>query len=87
MDQEVLRRRLRERFEASLDAAVEAVASAPDGRWIAGSEWQVRDIFQRLMSDCFQELVQARMEAHPNAGQAASSPSRGSRRSRLEEQG
>ena len=44
MDQEVLRARLKAQFEASLDAALQ-VESAPDGRWIAGSEGPVRDIF------------------------------------------
>src|SRR4051794_10691516 len=75
MDKEVLRRRLRERFEAALDGAVAAVEGAPDGQWIAGSEWQVREVFQELMADCFRDVLQARADAHPTASQAAFSPS------------
>jgi hypothetical protein len=30
-----------------------AVDDAPDGQWIAASEWEVRDIFQKLTADCF----------------------------------
>jgi hypothetical protein len=75
MDKEVLRRRLRERFEAALDGAVAAVEGAPDGQWVAGSEWQVREVFQKLMADCFRDVLQARADAHPTASQAAFSPS------------
>ena len=75
MDKDVIRAKLRDRFDASMDEALKAVESAPDGRWIAGSEWEVRDLFQRLMADCFQELVQARVADHPAAAQAAFSPS------------
>jgi hypothetical protein len=77
MDKEVLRRRLRERFEAALDGAVVAVEGAPDGQWIAGSEWQVREVFQKLMADCFRDVLQARADAHPTASRAAFSPSGG----------
>jgi hypothetical protein len=50
------------------------VEQAPDGRWIAASEWQVRDIFQRLTRDCYQAMLQAKADAHPTASQAAFSP-------------
>ena len=51
--------------------AIEAVERAPDGRWIAASEWQVREVFQRLMGQTFQKLLQKRLEA---ADEAAFSP-------------
>lgn len=44
-----------------------AVESAPGGQWIAGSEWAVRGPFQELMRECFQEIVQARVDADPAA--------------------
>ncbi|HWE94588.1 MAG TPA: hypothetical protein VG269_11545, partial [Tepidisphaeraceae bacterium] len=56
--------------EYRLSARVE---HAPDGQWIAASEWQVREIFQKLMSESYQQMLQARMDAAP---QAAFSPSR-----------
>jgi hypothetical protein len=74
MDRNVLKQRMRERFESAMEAALKAVEGAPDGQWIAGSEWQVRDTFQQLMSDCFGELVQGRIDAQPSENQAAFSP-------------
>ena len=67
MDRQALRRRLRGKFEEALDKAVDAVEAAPDGHWVAGSEWAVRGAFQELMRECFQELVQARVDADPAA--------------------
>jgi len=72
MDRDATQRALKERFEQSLEQALDAVEQAPDGRWIAASEWQVRELFQKLMSECCQQMLQARMDAAP---QAAFSPS------------
>ena len=74
MDRQALRRRLRAKVDAALDRAVEAVESAPDGRWIAASEWAVREAFQGLMRECFQEMIQARIDADPAASAASFSP-------------
>jgi hypothetical protein len=73
MDRDAIKRALKERFEQSLDKALDAVEQAPDGRWIAASEWQVRDIFQKLMSESYQQMLQARVDAAP---QAAFSPAK-----------
>lgn len=72
MDRESIKRALKQQFDQSLDKALDAVEQAPDGQWIAASEWQVREIFQKLMSESYQQLLQARMDA---ASQAAFSPS------------
>lgn len=74
MDKEVLKRRLTERFQQSLAEALAAVEAAPDGQWIAASEWQVRDAFQKLTAECYQEMVQGRIDAEPSALRAAFSP-------------
>jgi len=74
MDKEVLKRQLTERFQQSLDSALKAVDEAPDGHWIAASEWQVRDIFQKLTADCFGQMIQRRIDQLPSASQAAFSP-------------
>jgi hypothetical protein len=74
MDRQGLRRRLRGKVEAALDQAMDAVAAAPDGRWIAGSEWAVRGAFQELMRECFQEIVQAKVDADPAASAGSFSP-------------
>jgi hypothetical protein len=41
-----------------MEAALEAVKTAPDGQCIAGSEWEARDNFQTLRADSFQSLIQ-----------------------------
>ena len=74
MDRNVLKTRMRERVEATMEAAFKAVEEAPDGQWIAASEWEVRDAFQSLTAECFREILQARIDAEPSASQAAFSP-------------
>lgn len=74
MDKEVLKQQLIERCQRALDEALQAVDAAPDGQWIAASEWEIRDIFQKLTSDCYGQLVQQRIDRLPSAVQAAFSP-------------
>ena|SRR5215204_2831826 len=74
MDRQGLKRRLRGKVEAALDKAMDAVQAAPDGQWIAGSEWAVRGAFQDLMRDCFQEIVQAKVDRDPAAAAGSFSP-------------
>jgi len=75
MDKEVLKRQLTERCRQALDEALAAVDEAPEGQWIAASEWEVRDIFQKLTADCFGRMIQGRIDRLPSASQAAFSPS------------
>ncbi len=77
MDKVVLKQKLLEKCEAKLDRALAAVEGAPEGQIIAASEWVVREAFQDLTRECFQELVQARANVTPSAGQTAFSPSGG----------
>jgi hypothetical protein len=74
MDMDVLKRELMARAAVAADQAMAAVAKAPDGQWIAGSEWQIREIYQRLMEESFQEILQSRIQAHPAAELAAFPP-------------
>jgi hypothetical protein len=67
---------LRAKVDAAPDRAMDAVAAAPDGQWIAGSEWVVREAFQGLMRECFQEIVQAKIDADPSASAGSFSPVR-----------
>jgi len=71
MDRNVLKAQMQERFEATWEEACKAVETAPDGQWIAGSEWQVQEAFQKLMADCYREIVQSRIDALPSEKQAA----------------
>ena len=72
MDRQKLRRALHAKVDAALDRAVDAVESAPDGRWIDASEWAVRDAFQDLMGQCFQAILQAKVDAADPAADAGS---------------
>ena len=74
MNRDAIKRALRERFEQSLEQAVDAVEQAPDGQWIAASEWQIRQIFQELMADGYQLLLQAKVDAAPQAAFSPSEP-------------
>ena len=76
MDKEVLKRQLTERCQQALDEALKAVDEAPDGQWIAASEWEVRDIFQQLTADCFGQMIQRRIDESPSASRAVFSPER-----------
>lgn len=76
MDRQMLRRDLQARVDAALDRAIDAVAAAPDGRWIDASEWVVRAAFQELMGDCFRAIVQAKVDADPAANAGSFSPGR-----------
>jgi hypothetical protein len=77
MDRQALRRELHAKVDRALDRAMEAVVAAPDGQWINASEWVVREAFQELTRDCFQAIVQARIDADPAANAAAFSPGGG----------
>src|SRR5437763_4921443 len=77
MDKDVLQSRLNELCQQAMSEARAAVDQAPDGHWIAASEWQVRDIFQRLTRDCYQAMLQAKADAHWAADQAVFSPGGG----------
>jgi hypothetical protein len=79
MDKDVLDQQLQGLCQKAMAEARAAVQAAPDGQWIAASEWRVREIFQKLTRDCYQLMLQARADAHPAATQAAFSPSAGGR--------
>ncbi len=63
MDRESLKRELTQQFQQSLDEAINAVEKAPDGAWIAASEWQVREVFQKLNARAFERILQAKLDA------------------------
>lgn len=62
MDRDALTRELTRNFQQSLTDAMDAVERAPDGAWIAGSEWQVREAFQKLTARAFERILQARLD-------------------------
>jgi hypothetical protein len=74
MDRNVLKERMRAKFDAAMDEALKSVEQAPDGQWIAASEWRVREVFQSLTAECFREALQMRIDAQASASQASFSP-------------
>jgi hypothetical protein len=74
MDRDAIKRELRDQFEQSLDEAIDSVEKAPDGRWIAASEWQIREIFQKLMKQSYQTLLQKKLDAAPEAAFSPGGP-------------
>jgi len=78
----VLSREGTERFQELYNRALEALDRAPDGQWIAASEWAFRDAFLQLMKESYQAGLQShalsgegKVDAHPTAQAAAFSPS------------
>jgi hypothetical protein len=64
-----------DRFQELYNQALDALDRAPDGQWIADSEWAFRDAFQQLMTESYQAAVQSRIDAQPTSRDAAFSPS------------
>ena len=75
MDRDVLRHQMTERFQELYNQALDALDHAPDGQWIAASEWAFRDAFLQLMKESYQAGLQSKVDAHPTAQAAAFSPS------------
>ena len=75
MDRDVLMHQMTERFQELYNQALDALERAPDGQWIAASEWAFRDAFLQLMKESYQSAIQSKVDAHPTAQAAAFSPS------------
>jgi len=75
MDRDVVMHQMTERFQELYGQALDSLAKAPEGRWIADSEWAFRDAFQQLMTESYQAAVQSRIDAQPTRRDAAFSPS------------
>ena len=50
-------------FEEFAKGVMEVVNDAPDGRWIAGSEEQVRDLCAEMRRKIFERALQQRVDA------------------------
>lgn len=89
MDREVLMYQMTERFQELYSKALDALECAPDGQWIAASEFAFREAFLELLKESYQAALQARIDTHPTARQASFSPSEpgGGRRTRVAQQG
>jgi hypothetical protein len=75
MDRDVLMHQMTERFQELYNQALDSLDHAPDGQWIAASEWAFRDAFVQLMKESYQAGLQSKVDAHSTAQAAVFSPS------------
>ena len=54
---------MKDEIEQYAKDVMEAVNNAPDGRWIAGSEEQVRDLCAAMRQRIFEKALQKRVDA------------------------
>ncbi len=72
MSQDAVRKELDLAWAKAREELLAVMAGAPPSSIISGTEWQVREIQQKLARDCFQIMVQNKLDS---AGQGAFSPS------------
>jgi len=75
MDRDVLMHQMTERFQEAFAKGLDALERAPDGQWIAASEFVFREAFLELMKETYQAAVQARIDAEPSRHAGTFSPS------------
>lgn len=75
MDRDVLMHQMMERFHGAYSKGLDALERAPDGRWIADSEFVFRDAFLELMKECYEAGVQAKIDARQSRQAGTFSPS------------
>jgi hypothetical protein len=54
---------MKQEFEEFAKNVMDAVNDAPDGKWIAGSEEQVRDLCAKMRQRVFEKALQKRVDA------------------------
>jgi hypothetical protein len=54
---------MQQQVQEYLQAVMQAVNNAPDGRWLAGSEEHVRDLSAEFRRQAFEKAVQMRLDA------------------------
>ena len=75
MDRDVLMHQMTERFQEAFAKGLDALERAPDGQWIAASEFVFREAFLELMKEAYQAAMQARIDAEPSRTAGTFSPS------------
>jgi hypothetical protein len=75
MDRDVLMDQMMERFREAYAKGLDAVERAPDGQWIAASEFVFRDAFLEVMKESYQAALQAKIDADSSRHAGTFSPS------------
>ena len=76
MDRDVSMDQMAERFREAYAKGLNAVERAPDGQWIAASEFVFRDAFLEVMKESYQAAIQARIDADSSRHAGTFSPSK-----------
>jgi hypothetical protein len=75
MDRDVLMPQMTEPFQEAYAKGLDAVERAPDGQWIAASEFVFRDAFVEVMKESYPAAIQARIDAKSSQQAGTFSPS------------
>ncbi len=75
MDRDVLMHQMTERFQEAFAKGLDALERAPDGQWIAATEFVFREAFLELMKETYQAAMQAKIDAEPSRTAGTFSPS------------
>jgi hypothetical protein len=75
MDRDVLMDQMTERFREAYAKGLDAVERAPDGPWIAASEFVFRDVFLEAMKESYPAAIQAKIDADGSRHAGTFSPS------------
>ena len=73
MSQDAVRKEMDEAWAKAREELLAVMAGAPPDSIVSGTEWQVREIQQKLARECFQIMVQNKLDS---TLQGAFSPSK-----------
>ena len=78
MSHDAVRKQMDELWAKARDELLKVMEGAPPDSIISGTEWQVREIQQRLARECFQLMVQSKVDRLDQTPQGDFSPGKGS---------
>jgi hypothetical protein len=63
MSQDAVRKEMDEAWAKAREELLAVMAGAPPNSIISGTEWQVREIQQKLARECFQIMAQSKLDS------------------------
>jgi hypothetical protein len=78
MTQDAVRKQMDELWSKAREELLGVMEQAPPDNIISGTEWQVRQIQQQLARQCFQLMVQSKVDRLDQSPQGVFSPGKGS---------
>ena len=74
MTQDAIRKRMDQAWAKAREELLRVMEGAPPDSIISGTEWQVREVHQQLARDCFQLMVQNKVDGLDQSPQGDFSP-------------